>query len=76
VPAPLRNTTLGSVAARSQGNVWVGSAIPSAKTTHDSVGHCNGHRCTLTRLRAPATTGRYHNFSMVRDGTGGIWAQG
>lgn len=77
LPATLRTTSLGSVLARSDRNVWVGSAVPNRKGgSTEAVGHWNGHRWSVTRLRAPAITGHYHLTSIVPDGSGGLWALG
>ena len=77
LPAALRTNSLGSVLARSDTNIWVGTGLPNRKGgTTEAIGHWNGHRWTLTRLRAPAITGWYHIISIVPDGSGGLWALG
>ena len=73
LPARLRTTSLGSVLARSDSNVWVGSTLPNRKGgSTEAVGHWNGHRWTVTPLRASAVTGHYHVISVVSDGSGGL----
>jgi hypothetical protein len=72
LPVVLRNSALGAVLARSDQDVWVGGAIRNGPT--DTVGHWNGRRWTVTRLRAAATAARFRLTSMAPDGSGGIWA--
>jgi hypothetical protein len=77
LPATLRSPLLGSVLARSDRNIWVGSAAPNRKGgSTEAVGHWNGRRWLVTRLRAPAITGHYQVISIVPDGSGGLWALG
>lgn len=77
LPATLRSALFGSVLARSDRNVWLGSAAPNHKGgSTGAVGHWNGRRWTVTRLQAPAITGHYHVISIVPDGSGGLWALG
>ena len=77
LPAALRNGSLGAVLARSDQNVWVGGAVRNSKNgTTETVGHWNGHRWTVVKLRAAASTAHFHVVSMVIDGVGGIWALG
>jgi hypothetical protein len=77
LPAALRNGSLGGVLARSDKNVWVGGAVRNSKKgTTEAVGHWNGHRWTVVKLRAVASAAHYHVASMVTDGVGGIWALG
>ena len=77
LPATLRNSSLSSVLARSDRDVWVGGATRNSATgTTETVGHWNGQRWTVIRLHAPATTKLFHVISMASDGAGGIWAVG
>ena len=77
LPASLRNSSLGAVLARSDHNVWVGGAVRnSQRGTTEAVGHWNGHRWTVVKLRAAATAAPFRIGAMVTDGSGGIWALG
>jgi hypothetical protein len=77
LPASLRNRSLGAVLARSDQNVWVGGAVRNSQNgTTEAVGHWNGHRWTVVKLRAAATTADFRIGAMVTDGSGGIWALG
>jgi len=77
LPASLRNASLGAVLARSDKNVWVGGAVKNGKMgTTEAIGHWNGHRWKVFRLRVAASAARYRVVSMVTDGAGGIWALG
>jgi hypothetical protein len=77
LPAQLRNSSLDSVLARSDTNVWVGGAVKNSKGgTTEAIGHWNGDRWTVTVLHAAASKAKYHVASMVTDGAGDIWALG
>ena len=77
LPASLRNRSLGAVLARSDQNVWVGGAVRnSRKGTTEAVGHWNGHRWAVVKLRAAAAAAPFRVGAMVTDGSGGIWALG
>jgi hypothetical protein len=77
LPSALRNASLGSVLARSDKNVWIGGATKNSKHgTTEAIGHWNGHRWTVVKLRAVASGSGYRVVSLVTDGAGGIWALG
>jgi hypothetical protein len=77
LPASLRNRSLGAVLARSDQNVWVGGVVRNSQNgTTEAVGHWNGHRWTVVKLRAAATAAPFRIDAMVTDGSGGIWALG
>ena len=77
LPASLRSRSLGAILARSDQNVWVGGAVRNGQNgTTEAVGHWNGHRWTVVKLRAAATAAPFRVGAMVTDGSGGIWALG
>jgi hypothetical protein len=77
LPAQLRNSSVGSVLARSDTNVWVGGAVRNAKHgTAEAIGHWNGHLWSVAVLRAAASAATYRVASIVTDGAGGLWALG
>jgi hypothetical protein len=77
LPASLRNRSLGAVLARSDHNVWVGGAIRNSQQgTTEALGHWNGHRWTVVKLRAAATAAPFRIGAIVTDGSGSIWALG
>jgi len=77
LPAVLRNSSLGSVLARSDHDVWLGGAVRNAKAgTTEAIGHWNGRSWTVRRLPAPAARARDRVVSLAGDGAGGIWALG
>jgi hypothetical protein len=77
LPASLRTTSVGAVLARSDRSVWIGTAVRNRKGgTTEAIGHWNGHRWTITQLKASAITGWYHVIRIVPDGSGGLWALG
>jgi hypothetical protein len=57
--------------------VWVGGAVRNSQNgTTEAVGHWNGLRWAVVKLRAPATAAHFHIGATVTDGSGGIWALG
>jgi hypothetical protein len=77
LPSALDNSSLDSVRAVSDDNVWVGGAVKNSKKgTTEALGHWNGKKWTVTDLHATASAFKYSVVSIVPDGSGGLWALG
>src|SRR5215468_10226568 len=75
LPKALASRPLNSVVARSDKNIWVGTAVTNKKKgTTEAVGHWNGRAWTVKAMPAPASSRRYEVTGLTSDGHGGLWA--
>jgi hypothetical protein len=77
IPLSMSMSPLVSLLARSSSSVWVGGAATNSKKgTTEAIGHWNGHKWSVTGLKATASKAMYKITSIVPDGSGGLWALG
>jgi hypothetical protein len=75
LPASLRPNGAEGLLAHGDKGVWVGGAVKNSKKgTTEAFAHWNGRRWAVVTVRVAVSAADFRAYSMVSDGSGGIWA--